>query len=81
MKKDLVSYFLAFLTGALSSALGFFFLRRLASKFKVRKGLEELIGDTPLVYIESLSELTGCHIYGKCEFLNPGGSVKDRVAL
>jgi cysteine synthase A len=40
----------------------------------------ELVGGTPLVYIESLSKLTGCKIYGKAEFLNPGGSVKDRAA-
>ena len=40
-----------------------------------------LIGNTPLVRIESLSAATGCEIFGKCEFLNPGGSVKDRVAL
>jgi cysteine synthase A len=40
----------------------------------------DLIGQTPLVYIRSLSELTGCKIYGKAEFMNPGGSVKDRAA-
>ena len=40
-----------------------------------------LIGRTPLVRIRSLSEATGCDILGKTEFLNPGGSVKDRVAL
>jgi cysteine synthase A len=40
-----------------------------------------LIGNTPLVYLKKASELTGCHIYGKAEFLNPGGSVKDRTAL
>ena len=41
----------------------------------------DLIGNTPLVYLRGASELTGCHIYGKAEFLNPGGSVKDRTAL
>ncbi|KAI9208631.1 tryptophan synthase beta subunit-like PLP-dependent enzyme, partial [Polychytrium aggregatum] len=41
----------------------------------------ELIGNTPLVRINSLSDATGCEILGKCEFLNPGGSSKDRVAL
>ena len=41
----------------------------------------ELIGNTPLVYLKKVSLMTGCHIYGKCEFLNPGGSVKDRPAL
>ena len=41
----------------------------------------DLIGNTPLVYLRGASELTGCQIYGKAEFLNPGGSVKDRTAL
>jgi cysteine synthase A len=44
-------------------------------------GLAGLIGNTPLVRLASLSAATGCKIYGKAEFLNPGGSVKDRVAL
>ena len=44
-------------------------------------GLPALIGSTPLIRIASLSEATGCEIYAKAEFLNPGGSVKDRVAL
>jgi cysteine synthase A len=39
------------------------------------------IGNTPLIYLKSLSALTGCEIYGKAEFMNPGGSVKDRAAL
>ena len=43
--------------------------------------LADLIGNTPLLKIPSLSLLTGCDIYVKCEFLNPGGSVKDRAAL
>ena len=43
--------------------------------------LPELIGNTPLIRLRKVSELTGCDIYGKCEFLNPGGSVKDRTAL
>ncbi len=43
--------------------------------------LAELIGNTPLVYLRQASELTGCNIYGKAEFMNPGGSVKDRTAL
>ena len=41
----------------------------------------ELIGDTPLVKLQRASEATGCNILGKCEFLNPGQSVKDRAAL
>uniref|UniRef100_A0A1J3FIE1 cysteine synthase n=1 Tax=Noccaea caerulescens TaxID=107243 RepID=A0A1J3FIE1_NOCCA len=46
-----------------------------------RNGLVDAIGNTPLIRINSLSEATGCEILGKCEFLNPGGSVKDRVAV
>lgn len=41
----------------------------------------ELIGNTPLVLLEGPSEAAGCEIYGKCEFANPGASVKDRAAL
>ena len=44
------------------------------------QGIESYVGDTPLIYLKSISEQTGCHIYGKAEFLNPTGSVKDRVA-
>ena len=44
-------------------------------------GLSESIGNTPLIRIESLSKETGCNILGKAEFMNPGGSVKDRAAL
>ena len=39
------------------------------------------IGQTPLLFLKSLSEETGCEIYGKAEFMNPGGSVKDRAAF
>ncbi len=41
----------------------------------------QLIGDTPLLHLKQVSEQTGCTILGKAEFLNPGGSVKDRTAL
>ncbi|KAJ6754073.1 CYSTATHIONINE BETA-SYNTHASE [Salix purpurea] len=52
------------------------------SKYKnPRNGLIHAVGNTPLIRINSLSEATGCEILGKCEFLNPGGSVKDRVAV
>ncbi|KAI9334645.1 tryptophan synthase beta subunit-like PLP-dependent enzyme [Zopfochytrium polystomum] len=44
-------------------------------------GIEGLIGNTPLVRIKSLSEATGCDIYGKAEFMNVGQSSKDRLAL
>ncbi len=40
-----------------------------------------LIGNTPLIRLDGPSRETGCEIYGKAEFLNPGGSVKDRTAL
>ncbi len=42
--------------------------------------IEELVGNTPLVRINALSEETGCTILGKCEFMNPTSSVKDRIA-
>ena len=40
----------------------------------------ESVGNTPLIKLRKASELTGCNILGKAEFLNPGGSVKDRAA-
>jgi cysteine synthase len=43
--------------------------------------IQDLVGNTPLLYLPSVSKLTGCHIYAKAEYLNPGGSVKDRTAL
>lgn len=46
----------------------------------IKSGLIDSIGNTPLIRIESLSRETGCEILGKAEFLNPGGSVKDRAA-
>jgi cysteine synthase A len=47
----------------------------------IREGFIGGIGDTPLIRLERASEATGCEILGKAEFLNPGGSVKDRAAL
>ena len=47
----------------------------------VRQGFRETIGNTPLIRLKEASDNTGCNIYGKAEFLNPGGSVKDRAAL
>ena len=47
----------------------------------VKKDFIELIGNTPMLRLNAASERTGCEILGKCEFLNPGGSVKDRAAL
>lgn len=46
-----------------------------------RDGFIDAIGRTPLIKLRAASELTGCTILGKAEFLNPGGSVKDRAAL
>ena len=47
----------------------------------LRDGLLETIGNTPLIRLKGVSEATGCEILGKAEFLNPGGSIKDRAAL
>jgi cysteine synthase A len=47
----------------------------------IRDGFIDAIGHTPLIRLRAASELTGCNILGKAEFLNPGGSVKDRAAL
>ncbi len=47
----------------------------------VRSGFIESIGNTPLIKLRAASDATGCEIYGKAEFLNPGGSIKDRAAL
>jgi cysteine synthase A len=44
------------------------------------EGFVSVIGRTPLIYLKTLSEQTGCLILGKAEFMNPGGSVKDRAA-
>lgn len=43
-------------------------------------GVDRQVGNTPLIRLRRLSELTGCEILGKAEFMNPGGSVKDRAA-
>ena len=47
----------------------------------IQDGFSASIGNTPLIRIKALSEATGCEILGKAEFMNPGGSVKDRAAL
>jgi len=41
----------------------------------------DAIGKTPLIELRAASKATGCRILGKAEFMNPGGSVKDRAAL
>ncbi|MGC1487833.1 MAG: cysteine synthase A [Albidovulum sp.] len=48
---------------------------------RVYSDLADAVGKTPLIRLRKASELTGCDIYGKAEFLNPGQSVKDRAAL
>lgn len=47
----------------------------------IANSIEELVGNTPLVRLNKLSELSGATILGKCEFMNPTSSVKDRIAL
>jgi cysteine synthase len=47
----------------------------------IREGFAGSVGETPLIRLGALSRDTGCEILGKAEFLNPGGSVKDRAAL
>jgi cysteine synthase A len=48
---------------------------------RIRDGIIEAIGNTPLIKLKRASEETGCTILGKAEFMNPGQSVKDRAAL
>ena len=42
--------------------------------------ITDFIGNTPLIKLNYFSEISGCNIYGKAEFMNPGGSIKDRAA-
>ncbi len=48
---------------------------------KTVSSVVDLIGNTPLIRLKAASDATGCEIYGKAEFLNPGQSIKDRAAL
>ena len=48
---------------------------------RIYKDLPDAVGNTPLIRLNKASEITGCEILGKAEFLNPGQSVKDRAAL
>jgi cysteine synthase A len=48
---------------------------------QIRDGIVNAIGHTPLIRLKQASELTGCTVLGKAEFMNPGQSVKDRAAL
>lgn len=78
------------ITGAVVAAatmvmLSYYYLgfsdKKKQRKKEKRNGILDAIGNTPLIRINCLSDATGCEILGKCEFLNPGGSVKDRVAV
>src|SRR5687767_1206321 len=53
----------------------------MSSPVDIRDGFVGSIGNTPLIRLHAPSKLTGCEILGKAEFLNPGGSVKDRAGL
>jgi cysteine synthase len=53
----------------------------IGSAMDIKQGFVAAVGNTPLIRLNSISEETGCEILGKAEFLNPGGSVKDRAAL
>lgn len=48
---------------------------------KVAESITQIIGNTPLLKLQHLSKECNANIYGKCEFLNPSGSVKDRIGL
>ncbi len=48
---------------------------------RIHQDLADTIGNTPLLKLQKASEMTGCTILGKAEFMNPGQSVKDRAAL
>ncbi|MGN0932369.1 cysteine synthase A [Falsigemmobacter intermedius] len=48
---------------------------------RMSRDLADMVGNTPMIRLKKASELTGCEIWGKAEFLNPGQSIKDRAAL
>ena len=52
----------------------------LFSSYAIPNNFLEMVGNTPLIRLNAVSDATGCEIYGKAEFANPGGSVKDRAA-
>jgi len=47
----------------------------------IAQNVTELIGNTPIIYLNGISKQSGCTVLGKCEFLNPSGSVKDRIGF
>src|ERR687894_1858292 len=51
------------------------------TRMNIQDGILAAIGNTPLIKLKGASDLTGCTILGKAEFMNPGQSVKDRAAL
>src|SRR5205814_117553 len=64
-----------------SSDLGLTISRRDSDRMTAKYlGIDGYVGNTPLIRLRRLSELTGCEILGKAEFMNPAGSVKDRAA-
>src|ERR1700729_2487398 len=48
---------------------------------RVCEGFTDAVGNTPLIRLNHISDATGCEVLGKAEFMNPGGSIKDRAAL
>ncbi|CDH53002.1 cysteine synthase 2 [Lichtheimia corymbifera JMRC:FSU:9682] len=80
---DRQSLAIGLVTGSLLTVIATFYLykKKETNSTSIVDGVDGLIGNTPLMRIRSLSEATGCTILGKAEFLNPGGSSKDRVAL
>ena len=53
----------------------------MSSDMDIKQDVIAAIGNTPLIKLRKASEITGCTILGKAEFMNPGQSVKDRAAL
>src|SRR4051812_37410096 len=51
------------------------------SRLSVAEEITELVGDTPILHLRRLSPAGGADVYAKLEYLNPGGSIKDRAAL
>ena len=47
----------------------------------IAQNVTELIGKTPILKLNKLSQKFGANIFGKCEFMNPNSSIKDRIAL
>jgi len=56
------------------------YLEYQSRKLKRSRCLHDSVGNTPLIFLKNISHIIGCDVYGKAEFLNPGGSIKDRFA-